>query len=193
MRTGKTTKLALPLAHHSVPAEHLRDDAEIALYIEEMLADGDVRAVPVALRTVADALGGMSALAEKTGLSRETLYRTLSDKGNLRLDTLAAILAAFELRLSVLPILLAPFAFGAISNARRRHRESRTLSNCETLWKRSLRGGVKTRRSLCCTIASRPIPLFPSYSGARQRRESCWLVAKPAMPPSSVKTMRVPQ
>jgi hypothetical protein len=31
-----------------------------------MLADGDARAVPVALRTVAEALGGMGALAEKT-------------------------------------------------------------------------------------------------------------------------------
>jgi len=66
-----------------------------------MLADGDARAVPVALRTVADAVGGITELAQKTGLSRETLYRTLSDKGNPRLDTLAAILAAFGLRLSV--------------------------------------------------------------------------------------------
>jgi probable addiction module antidote protein len=68
-----------------------------------MLADGDERAVPVALRTIADAVGGMAALAEKTGLSRETLYRTLSERGNPRLDTLAAILAAFGLRLSVQP------------------------------------------------------------------------------------------
>jgi probable addiction module antidote protein len=69
-----------------------------------MLADGDARAVPVALRTVADAVGGMSVLAERTGLSRETLYRTLSERGNPRLDTLAAILAAFDLRLSVRPV-----------------------------------------------------------------------------------------
>jgi probable addiction module antidote protein len=83
--------------------DHLRSEAEIATYIEAMLSDGDARAVPVALRTVADALGGMSVLAEKTGLSRETLYRTLSAKGNPRLDTLGAILAAFGLRLSVQP------------------------------------------------------------------------------------------
>lgn len=68
-----------------------------------MLADGDARAMPAALRTVADAVGGMTALAEKTGLSRETLYRTLFERGNPRLDTLAAILAAFGLRLSVQP------------------------------------------------------------------------------------------
>lgn len=66
-----------------------------------MLDDGDARAVPVALRTVAEAVGGMAALARKTGLSRETLYRTLSARGNPRLDTLAAILAAFGLRLTV--------------------------------------------------------------------------------------------
>ncbi len=102
MRTGKTTKRVPPSAPFRA-ADHLRTDAEIAVYIEEMLADGDARAVPVALRTVAEALGGMGALAEKTGLSRETLYRTLSERGNPRLDTLAAILAAFGLRLSVQP------------------------------------------------------------------------------------------
>jgi probable addiction module antidote protein len=68
-----------------------------------MLEDGNARAIPVALRTVADAVGGMAALAEKTGLSRETLYRTLSDRGNPRLDTLAVILAAFGLRMTVQP------------------------------------------------------------------------------------------
>src|SRR5687767_4908782 len=101
MPTGKTTKRA---ASPSVPfraADHLRSDVEIAAYIESMLADGDARAVPIALRTVANAVGGMAALAEKTGLSRETLYRTLSANGNPRLDTLASILAAFNLRLSV--------------------------------------------------------------------------------------------
>src|SRR4051812_20483263 len=90
----------------SVPfrgADFLRSEKDIATYIEAMLADGEPRAVPIALRTVADALGGMAALADKTGLSRETLYRTLSEKGNPRLDTLTVILAAFGLRLSVLP------------------------------------------------------------------------------------------
>ena len=102
MRSGKTTKAAPPSAPFRA-ADHLRSDAEIALYIEDMLADGDARALTVALRTVADALGGMSALAVKTGLSRETLYRTLSDKRSPRLDAFAAILAAFGLRVSVRP------------------------------------------------------------------------------------------
>jgi probable addiction module antidote protein len=42
-----------------------------------------------------------TALADKTKLSRETLYRTLSERGNPRLNTLTAILAAYGMRLSV--------------------------------------------------------------------------------------------
>jgi probable addiction module antidote protein len=71
-----------------------------------MLEEGDARVVPIALRTVA--VGGMAVLAEKTGLSRETLYRTLSERGNPRLDTLAALLDVFGLRLSVCPVRARP-------------------------------------------------------------------------------------
>jgi probable addiction module antidote protein len=102
MATGKITKRVSPSRPFKA-ADHLRSGDEIAAYVEAMLEDGDARAVPVALRTVAEAVGGMAALAEKTGLSRETLYRTLSLSGNPRLDTLAAVLAAFGLRLSVQP------------------------------------------------------------------------------------------
>ncbi len=102
MRTGKTTKPVSP-SRPFITAEHLRNEVEVAAYIEAMLEDGDARAVPVALRTIVDAVGGMTALADKTGLSRETLYRTLSERGNPRLDTLAVILAAFGLRLTVQP------------------------------------------------------------------------------------------
>ncbi|MEL1262837.1 addiction module antidote protein [Pseudoxanthomonas putridarboris] len=103
MTTGKTTKPAAASRPFSVGA-YLRDEADVAAYLESVLEDGDARVVPVALRTVAEAMGGMSALAVRTGLSRETLYRTLSEKGNPRLDTLTAILAAFGLRMAVAPV-----------------------------------------------------------------------------------------
>ncbi len=99
MTTGKTTKPAAA----SVPfraAEYVHDDAELAVFLQELLADADTRMIPAALRTAADVLG-MAELARRTGLNRETLYRTLSDKGNPRLDTLGTILDAFGLRLSV--------------------------------------------------------------------------------------------
>jgi probable addiction module antidote protein len=76
-------------------------NAELVAYVEREFAKGDPQAVLVALRRVVGAVGGMGSLAERTGLSRETLYRTLSPRGNPRLDTLAAIVAALGLRLSV--------------------------------------------------------------------------------------------
>lgn len=101
MTTGKTTKPAAASAPFRA-ADYL-DAASIPVFLAEVVHDGDTRALPLALRTAADVLG-MTELARRTGLSRETLYRTLSDKGNPRLDTLASILAAFGLRLSVAPV-----------------------------------------------------------------------------------------
>ena len=101
MSTGRIIKNAVSGPFRV--ADHLRNENEIAAYLEAVLEDGDPRAMPVALRTVADALGGLAVLAERTGLSRETLYRTLSEKGNPRYDTLTSILGAFGLRVSVAP------------------------------------------------------------------------------------------
>lgn len=97
--TTKTAPASAPFRATSF----LRSERDIAAYLETMLADGDARAIPLALRTVADAVG-MAALAERSGLGRETLYHTLSGKGNPRLDTLASTLDCFGLRLSVAPI-----------------------------------------------------------------------------------------
>jgi probable addiction module antidote protein len=43
----------------------------------------------------------MAAIAEKTHLSRETLYRTLSTRGNPTIKTLSAVLKATGLKLGV--------------------------------------------------------------------------------------------
>lgn len=98
--TGTTTKHAASVAFNA--ADLLTSD-DLPGFLAESLQDGDYRALPLALRTAADVLG-MTELARRTGLSRETLYRTLSDKGNPRLDTLGAILDAFDLRLAVAPV-----------------------------------------------------------------------------------------
>jgi probable addiction module antidote protein len=100
MPTGKTIRAARRSRPFKASA-HLQSREEIAAYIEAMLEDGDPRVVPIVLRTIVEAVGGMATLSEQTGLSRETLYRTLSERGNPRLDTLAAILAVYGLRLTV--------------------------------------------------------------------------------------------
>lgn len=55
----------------------------------------------VHLRGMALRRGGMRWLSEQTGLSREGLYRSLSEKGNLRLSSLMKILEALGLRMFV--------------------------------------------------------------------------------------------
>ncbi len=82
--------------------ELLKDPEQAALYLEEALLLNDMEAFKIALRNVTDAkLGGIGALSKSTNLNRETLYRTLSEDGNPRLDTLNKVLHALGLRIAV--------------------------------------------------------------------------------------------
>ena len=101
MSIGQTTKRIASRPFQA--ADYLRTEKDIAEFLEAVLEEGEPRSLPKALRAVADAMGGIAKLAERTGLSRETLYRTLSERGNPRYDTLFNILTAFGLRVSVLP------------------------------------------------------------------------------------------
>jgi probable addiction module antidote protein len=80
----------------------LKDPEFAAMYLEESLQDENMEEFKQALKHVAEArLGGMAALSRTTRLNRESLYRTLSEKGNPRLDTLTKVLSAVGLRIGV--------------------------------------------------------------------------------------------
>jgi probable addiction module antidote protein len=81
----------------------LKDSENAAAYVEAAIEMGDPAGLLQALRNIAEARGGIARIAEKTGLNREALYRTLSRRGNPQLKSLAAILDATGLRLSVTP------------------------------------------------------------------------------------------
>lgn len=83
--------------------------AYLKLALQDYEQDGDTAGLLVALRTVVDAKGGIGELAKETGLSRQTLYRTLAGRHSPRLDTLSAILRFCGLSLS-LKFLQSPFA-----------------------------------------------------------------------------------
>ncbi|MHB8473899.1 MAG: addiction module antidote protein [Gammaproteobacteria bacterium] len=83
--------------------KHLKSRKNAAAYLEAAIQEGDTAALMQALRNIADAHGGIGAIAQETGLRRETLYRTLSKTGNPQLKSLSAILAAVGLKLSVKP------------------------------------------------------------------------------------------
>lgn len=80
--------------------ERLKDSEYAVEYIKAALEEDDQKVFLMALRNVA-AAQGISQLAEKSHLSRENLYTTLSVKGNPRLSSLYAIINALGLNLSV--------------------------------------------------------------------------------------------
>lgn len=80
----------------------LGDPAEAAEYLNAALEDGNRDVFLLALRNVAEArMGGMTNLAQATGLNRESLYKMLSDKGNPELRSLSKLLHALGLKLAV--------------------------------------------------------------------------------------------
>lgn len=84
------------------PAEYLDDDDAIAGYLSDALETGDAAFIADALGVVARARG-MKQIAQDAGLSRESLYRALSGKGNPELSTVLKVVAALGLRLSARP------------------------------------------------------------------------------------------
>ena len=103
---------ALPAAvpHEDWLLEQLKDAEFAAEYLNAALAEGDQAAFMLALRDVARALGGISALARDSRLHRVALSRALSSKGNPELQSLSRILDASGLR----------FLIAAKANASRR-------------------------------------------------------------------------
>ncbi|MDL1860864.1 putative addiction module antidote protein [Betaproteobacteria bacterium PRO7] len=107
--TGRTTKRASAKAKAPATVAHrpqrlawlAEKPAHAAAYLEAALETGDPGDLMQALRDIADARGGIARLAAETGLNRETLYRTLSKRGNPQLSSLIAILRASGLKLAV--------------------------------------------------------------------------------------------
>jgi len=85
------------------PAEYLDDSESIAAYMSEALESEDPAFVADALGVVARARG-MSEIAREAGVSRESLYRSLSTDGNPELATVLRVMRALGLRLSATPL-----------------------------------------------------------------------------------------
>ena len=84
------------------PAEYIKTEEDAAFFLSEAFATGDPSFIAEALGILGK-LKGMTALARETGLSRESLYRSLSRTGNPELATLIKVAAALGLTLSAAP------------------------------------------------------------------------------------------
>jgi probable addiction module antidote protein len=71
---------------------------------DETLSDGNTEAFLLALKNVVEAKGSTQAIANKSKISRQHLYRILSGDGNPTLDTLISILQAVGLTINFQPV-----------------------------------------------------------------------------------------
>ncbi len=92
-------------SHDEAMAELSQEDPAFAAeYLNQLLLDGEPADLLVALRQMAQARGGVRAIAKETELNANQLYRTLSPQGNPELRSLSAVLKALGLRLAVQPV-----------------------------------------------------------------------------------------
>lgn len=86
--------------------KRLKDPREVKAYVNAVLEnysedDPESRKLLLlAMKDIAEAQGGMTQLAKKTGLGRESLYKTLSPRGRPKLSTLATLCRGMGLRLN---------------------------------------------------------------------------------------------
>jgi len=81
-------------------ADHLKTEEDIAAYLEAVLEDGDPALIAAALGDIARAKG-MSKIARKAGLGRESLYKALSPDGNPEFATVMKVIRSLGLKLHV--------------------------------------------------------------------------------------------
>lgn len=97
----KGKEMSTTVKHDDWLFEQLKDGEFAAEYLNAASEDDDPKTYLTALRKVVEARGGMAMIAEKAHLSRETLYRTLSTRGNPTIRTLSAVLKATGLKFGV--------------------------------------------------------------------------------------------
>ena len=79
-------------------ADFLENEEEIVAYLEAAFEDGDTQLIAAALGDIARSQG-MTKVALKSGLGRESLYRALSPEGNPGFATVLKVVQALGLRL----------------------------------------------------------------------------------------------
>ena len=79
-------------------ADYLDSKEAIAEYLSHVLADGDTDEFLTVLGHIARAKG-MTDVAKKTGLGRESLYKTFQEGTKPKFETIVKVLDAFGVRL----------------------------------------------------------------------------------------------
>jgi probable addiction module antidote protein len=82
--------------------DHLKTPEDRSAYIEAAFEDGDPALIAHAFGDVARSIG-MTSVAREAGVTREALYKALSEKGDPKLSTLLGVARALGLQLTTKP------------------------------------------------------------------------------------------
>jgi probable addiction module antidote protein len=80
--------------------DYLGAEKDIAAYLSAVLEDGDPALFVAAIGDIAKAKG-MSEIAKKSGVTRESLYRALKIEARPRFETVAKVVHALGMRLTI--------------------------------------------------------------------------------------------
>jgi probable addiction module antidote protein len=83
-------------------SEYLENEEDIKAYLEAVLEDNDPELLYMALGNIARARG-MTQIAKEAGVTREALYRSLSETGNPAYSTVSKVINAFGFDLTLKP------------------------------------------------------------------------------------------
>jgi probable addiction module antidote protein len=84
--------------------KRLSTPRNIAGLLNAVLLEEDKRVFLLTMRDVIKANGGFTDLSRKTGISREHLYYTFSNKGNPSFKTINKVLKTYNVQLGINPI-----------------------------------------------------------------------------------------
>jgi probable addiction module antidote protein len=81
----------------------LENEEDVIAYLNAALEDGDISLLNEVLGNIAR-WRGMTEIADKTGLGRESLYKSLSKSGNPRFDTVLKVVKALGYRFELVAL-----------------------------------------------------------------------------------------
>jgi len=84
--------------------DYLKTEEDIKTYLDVALEEGDYGFLPVALADIARARKVMASVAKAAGVTRTSLYQSLSENGRPAFETVAKVANSLGYRIALLPM-----------------------------------------------------------------------------------------
>ena len=83
---------------------YLKTEQDIRDYLDAILEEGDYNYLPAALAHIARARRAMTKAAKAAGVSRTSLYQSLSEEGHPAFETVVKVAQSLGYKLALVPL-----------------------------------------------------------------------------------------